>query len=223
MATSRRERPIYPFIQLGPCLRAATQLGKSRGSGDILDRHHDMESGVERVGRECTRKLEAAHKALRRSEQLLPLEVEAAQQLQEVATQLITRLSDPGSVRANPRYRPVPRARRLRQHPDVLPERGELRLLGHRGFNARIERMGEEIMPTRPTGMNWRSEALQRGRFVCKNCKYRGELGHAQQVRDTFLWMHQLQIATLIPQRGASFHEFSHAGAVQILEISKVQ
>jgi hypothetical protein len=30
-------------------------------------------------------------------------------------------------------------------------------------------------------------------------------------------------IATLIPQRGASLHEFSHAGAVQIREISKVQ
>ena len=89
MATSRRERPIYPFIQLGPCLRAASQLGKSGGSGDILDRHHDMESGVERVGRERTRNLEAAHKALQRSAQLLPLE-EAAQQLQEVATQLIT-------------------------------------------------------------------------------------------------------------------------------------
>jgi len=48
-----------------------------------------MESGVERVGRERTRNLEAAHKALQRSAQLLPLE-EAAQQLQEVATQLIT-------------------------------------------------------------------------------------------------------------------------------------
>jgi len=45
-----------------------------------------MESGVERVGRERTRNLEAAHKALQRSAQLLPLEVETAQQLQEVAT-----------------------------------------------------------------------------------------------------------------------------------------
>src|SRR5215831_14002173 len=222
MATSRRERPIYPFIQLGPCLRAASQLGKSGGSGDILDRHHDMESGVERVGRERTRNLEAAHKALQRSAQLLPLE-EAAQQLQEVATQLIT------AQVTQALYEQILDTAQSLVHADFasiqmfLPERGELRLLGHRGFNARIERMGEEKMATRPTGMNWRSEALQRSRFVCKNCKYRGELGHAQQVRDTFLWMHQLQIATLIPHCGASFHEFSHAGAVQILEISKVQ
>ena len=48
-----------------------------------------MESEVERLVRERTRELEAANAALRKSEQMLATEIDAAQRLQIVATQLM--------------------------------------------------------------------------------------------------------------------------------------
>lgn len=110
-----------------------------------------MESGVQRVGTQRTRELEAAHEALRRSEQLLALEVEAAQRLQEVATQLIT------AQGAQALYEHILDTAQSLVHADFAsiqmfhPERGELRLLGHRGFNAEAVERWEWVGPSTAT------------------------------------------------------------------------
>ena len=139
-------------LRPGPSLGAAAQLAKIKSTGDILD---DMESGVERVGRERTRELEAAHEALRRSEQLLALEVETAQRLQQVATQLIT------AQGTQALYEQILDTAQSLAHADFAsiqmfhPERGELRLVGHRGFNAEAAKRWEWVSPSTLTTCGW--------------------------------------------------------------------
>jgi GAF domain-containing protein len=114
-----------------------------------------MESRVERAARERARELEAAHEALRRSEQLLALEVEAAQQLQQVATQLIT------AQGTQALYEQILDTAQSLVHADFVsiqmfhPERGELRLLGHRGFSAEAAKRWEWVSPSTQTTCGW--------------------------------------------------------------------
>ena len=114
-----------------------------------------MESGVEQVGRKRASALAAAQQALRRSEQLLALEVEAAQRLQQVATQLIT------AQGAQALYEQILDAAQSLVHADFAsiqmfhPERGELRLLGHRGFNAEAAKRWEWVTPSTRTTCGW--------------------------------------------------------------------
>jgi PAS domain S-box-containing protein len=122
-----------------------------------------MESGVERAGRERTGELEAAHEALRRSEQLLALEVEAAQRLQQVAIQLIA------AQGAQALYEQILDTAQSLVHADFAsiqmfhPERGELRLLGHHGFNAEAAKRWEWVSPSTRTTCG---RALRTGEMV---------------------------------------------------------
>jgi len=93
-----------------------------------------MESELQRSVRELTRELEAAREACRQSEQILAMELDAAQRLQRVATQLI---SAQGTAEL---YEQILDAAVAVLHADfasiqmVCPERGtngELRLIGH--------------------------------------------------------------------------------------------
>jgi hypothetical protein len=98
-----------------------------------------MESEVERLVQVRTRELEAANAALRKSEQMLATEIDAAQRLQHVATQLMV------AQGTEALHEQILDTALAILHADlasiqmVHPERGttaELKLLGHRGFNA---------------------------------------------------------------------------------------
>src|SRR5262249_3017164 len=121
----------------------------------IFSIDHNMESGVERVGRERARELEAANEALCRSEQLLAVEVEAAQRLQQVATQLIT------AEGTQALYEQILDTAQSLVHADFASiqifhqERGELRLLGHRGFNAKAAKRWEWVSSSTRTTCGW--------------------------------------------------------------------
>src|SRR5215468_3598342 len=95
---------------------------------------------LERLVEERTRELAAANEARRQSEQMIAMELDAAQRLQHVATQLITARG------AEELYEQILDTTRALLHADFAsiqmfyPERGadgELRLVGQRGFSAR--------------------------------------------------------------------------------------
>jgi len=107
-----------------------------------------------------------AEQALRQSEHTLAMELDAAQHLQHVATQLI---ETPGTEAL---YEQVLDAAMAILHSDLAsiqmfhPDcgtNGELRLLGHRGFNAEATKRWEWVRPTTRTICG---EALRTGRRV---------------------------------------------------------
>ena len=125
-----------------------------------------MESGSEQVVPERTRELEAAHEALRRSEQLLAVEVEAAHRLQQVATQLIT------AQGARALYEQILDTTQSLLRADFAsiqmfcPDRGaagELLLIGQRGFSAEAAKRREWVNPSTRTTCG---EALRTGRRI---------------------------------------------------------
>ena len=119
-----------------------------------------MESGVERAAGKGARTLEAAQEALRRSEDLLALEIEAAQRLQQLATQLIT------AQGAQALYEQVIDTAQFLVHADLAsiqmfhPDRGELQLLSHRGFSPPATKRWEWVSPSTRTSCG---EALRTG------------------------------------------------------------
>ena len=115
-----------------------------------------MGSGVQPIGTpEHARELEAAYEALRRSEQLLAAEVEAAQRIQQIATRLIV-AQGPQDL-----YDQIVDAARSLLHADFAtiqmfyPERGELRLLGHCGFNPEAAKQYEWVGRSTRTICGW--------------------------------------------------------------------
>ena len=121
-----------------------------------------MKSESERL-RERIRELEVANEALRQREQMLSAELET---LQQVATQLISA----HGIQAL--YEQILDSAIAILHADFAsiqmfyPERGptgELRLLGHRGFNPEAAKRWESVLPETPTACG---EALRTGRRV---------------------------------------------------------
>ena len=116
--------------------------------------------------REEGRELEAAHEAMRHSEELLASEVEAARRLHQVATQLIT------AQGSRALFEQILDTAQSLVHSDFAsiqmfyPERGsggELLLLGHRGFSEEAARRWEWVSPSIKTSCG---EALRTGRRV---------------------------------------------------------
>jgi signal transduction histidine kinase/CheY-like chemotaxis protein len=135
-----------------------------------------MESELPQRVREQTRELEAAKEAHRQSEQMLAMELDAAQRLQHVATELINVHGTEAL------YEQILDAAMAILHADFssiqmfYPERGtsgELRLLGHRGFSAEAAKRWEWVRPTTRTTCG---EALRTGRRVLvpdvRNCDF---------------------------------------------------
>jgi signal transduction histidine kinase len=135
-----------------------------------------MESELPQRVREQTRELEAAKEAHRQSEQMLAMELDTAQRLQHVATELIN------AHGTEALYEQILDAAMAILHADFSsiqmfhPERGisgELRLLGHRGFSAEAAKRWEWVRPTTCTTCG---EALRTGRRVLvpdvRNCDF---------------------------------------------------
>ena len=135
-----------------------------------------MESELERRVGEQTRELQNANEALRQSEQMLAMELDAAQRLQHVATELIN------AHGTEALYEQILDAAMAILHADFAsiqmfhPERGtngELQLLGHRGFSAEAAKRWEWVRPTTRTTCG---EALRTGRRVAvpdvRNCDF---------------------------------------------------
>ena len=135
-----------------------------------------MEPELERQVRERTLELQNANEALRRSQQVLATELDTAQRLQHVATLLIN-ARETGTL-----YEQILDTVMAILHADFSsiqmfhPERGttgELRLLGHRGFNAEAAKRWEWVRPTTRTTCG---EALRTGRRVAvpdvRNCDF---------------------------------------------------
>ena len=125
-----------------------------------------MESEVERLVRERTRELEAANAALRKSEQMLAKEIDAAQRLQHVATQLMV---VQGTEALHEQILDTALAilhADLASIQMVHPERGttgELKLLGHRGFSGQAAKRWEWVGADSRTTCG---EALRTGQRV---------------------------------------------------------
>ena len=125
-----------------------------------------MESELERRVRERTRELQEVNEALRQSQQMLASELDAAQRLQHVATQLVN-VRGTGAV-----YDQILDTAIAILHADFAsiqefyPERGkngELRLLGHRGFSQDAVKLWEWVDPGTGTTCG---EALRTGQRV---------------------------------------------------------
>jgi len=138
-----------------------------------------MESESEQLVRQQARALEASSAALRQSEQILAMELDAAQRLHHVATQLI------GADGIEVLYDQILDASMAILHSDFAsiqifyPERGangELRLVGHRGFSVDAAKRWEWVRPTTCTACG---EALRTGRRVVvpdvRNCDFMSE------------------------------------------------
>jgi PAS domain S-box-containing protein len=136
-----------------------------------------MESELERLVRERTRALENANAALRRRVQVLAAELDAAQRLHDVATQLI---SAPRGIDAL--YGPILVTTLAILHADFAsiqmfyPERGtngELWLMGHRGFDAQATERWEWVSSSAKTTCG---EALRTRQRVAvadvRNCDF---------------------------------------------------
>ena len=126
----------------------------------------DMESKLPQRVREQTRELEDANEAQRRIERMLAMERDAAQRLQRIATEL------ENAHGTEALYEQVLDTAMAILRADFSsiqifhPERGtsgELRLLGHRGFNAEAHERWEWVRPTTRTTCG---EALRTGRRV---------------------------------------------------------
>jgi PAS domain-containing protein len=125
-----------------------------------------MESELERRVAERTRELQKANEALQQSQQMFAGELDIAQRLQHVATELISARGTQAL------YEQILDTAMAILHADFAsiqkfyPERatnGELQLLGHRGFSLDAAANWEWIRPTRCTSC---SEALRTGRRV---------------------------------------------------------
>ncbi len=136
----------------------------------------DMGSELPQRLREPTRKLEDANQTVRQNEQMLTTELQAAQHLQHVATQLINTRGTQAL------YEQILDAAMAVLHSDFAsiqmfyPERGtngELRLLGHRGFSAEATKRWEWVRSTTRTTCG---EALRTGRRIAvpdiRNCDF---------------------------------------------------
>ena len=136
----------------------------------------DMESQLPQRLRERTRKLEDANQTVRQSEQMLATELQAAQRLQHVATQLINTRGTQAL------YEQILDTAMALLHSDFAsiqmfyPERGtngELRLLGHRGFSPEATKRWEWVRSTTRTTCG---EALRTGRRIAvpdiRNCDF---------------------------------------------------
>jgi PAS domain S-box-containing protein len=132
------------------------------------------ESELESLVRQRTRELEASNAALRQSELRFAKELDAAERLQRVATQLITAQGSEELLQQ------ILDAAVAIMHSDFAgiqifyPERGTngaLRLVGHRGFNAETAERWEWIYPEMHSAC---AEALRTGRRVVvpdvRNC-----------------------------------------------------
>ena len=114
----------------------------------------EPESELERLVLEQSRALEAANAALRQSEHILAAELDAAQRLQHIATQLI---SADGIEALHDQILDTAVAILHSDFASIqmfYPERGtngELRLLGHRGFSADAAKRWEWVRPTTRT------------------------------------------------------------------------
>jgi PAS domain S-box-containing protein len=115
---------------------------------------HCVNEELERRVRERTRELEDANEALRRSARVLATELDAAQRLQHIATQLV----NTDGIEAL--YEQILDTAMAILHSDFasiqmfFPERGrtgELRLLGSRGFSAEAARRWEWVRPATQT------------------------------------------------------------------------
>ena len=57
---------------------------------------------------------------------------------------------------------------------------------------------------------------MRRRVLVRKNSEHRSELGHLQELGDTWLRVDELDVATEFPHRRARRHHLTHEGAVHI-------
>jgi PAS domain S-box-containing protein len=122
---------------------------------------------------ERTRELEEANEALRQSQEMLARELDAAQRLHHVATELISargtqalyeQILDTAMAILQADFASIQRF-----HPEVGPK-GELHLLSYRGFNAEVARIWEWIAPTRATTCG---QALRtRGRVMVPDVRH---------------------------------------------------
>lgn len=125
-----------------------------------------MELELERRVAERTRELEEANEALRQSQHMLAMELEAAQGLQNVATELISargtqalydQILDTATAILHADFSSI------QQFFPGSGTDGELRLLGHRGFHSEVSTNWKLIRPARCTSC---AEAMRIGRRV---------------------------------------------------------
>lgn len=135
-----------------------------------------MEPAKQRAGKKRNGEAQAAHEALRRSEELLALEVEVAQRLQQLATQLISARG------AQALYEQILHTAQFLVRADFAsmqmfhPERGELQLLCHCGFGPEAARRWEWVGPSARTTCG---RALRTGSAVfvpdVRTCEFMAE------------------------------------------------
>ena len=164
-----------------------------------------MESEVERLVRERTRELEAANAALRKSEQMLATEIDAAQRLQMVATQLMV------AQGTEALHEQILDTALAILHADlasiqmVHPERGttgELKLLGHRGFSGQAAKRWEWVGADSRTTCG---EALRTGQRVIvpdvRTCDFMAGSEDLKAFLDA--GVHAAQTSPLVSRSGA--------------------
>ena len=167
-----------------------------------------MESELERLRRllqERTSELEAANEARRQSEHMLTTELDAAQRLQSVATQLIT------AQGTEALYEQILDTTRALLHADFAsiqmfyPERGtngELRLMGHRGFSAQTTALWEWVDPCNRSACG---EALRTRQRVAvpdvRSCDFMSESVDLEALLDA--GVHAVQTTPLVSRSGA--------------------
>jgi PAS domain S-box-containing protein len=160
---------------------------------------------LQRLLHDRTQELESAHVALRQSEQVLAMELDAADRLHHVATQLIS------AHRTDALYEKILDAAMSILRADfasiqmLYPERGangELRLLGHRGFSTEAAKRWEWVRPfTRTTC----GQALRTGKRVfvsdVRNCDFMA----GSEDLESYLsaGIHAVQTTPLVSRSGA--------------------
>jgi PAS domain S-box-containing protein len=164
-----------------------------------------MEGDLDRRVRERTRELEEANQALRRREQALAANLDAARRLQYVATQLLS------ASGVDALYEQILDATQAILHSDFAsiqifyPERGtngELRLQGHRGFSEQAAKRWEWISPAIPTCCG---EALRAGRRVAVPDVKRCDFMAGSEDLEVYLGagIHAVQTTPLVSRSGA--------------------